>query len=718
MPPKQQPSKKAEAKRKEKVIEDKTFGMKNKKGNKNQKFVAQIENQVRNNNTRMDIVRQQEAAKKKEKDELLDITSLLKPVEQKVAKDVDPKSLLCVFFKQGLCGKGAKCKFSHDLAVAQKTAKRNLYADSREVDKDETNENWDQDKLAEVVNKKNKGGHMIDIVCKYFLEAVENNKYGWFWECPNGGDKCQYRHCLPEGYVLKKERKAMEQQKEDEISIEELVEKERAALNSKDLTKLTLQSFIAWKKKKLREKREKEEAELKAKREKIKSGKHNGMSGRDLFLFDANLINNDDDEAGDIEMEIEEADENEKVFEIDANFFKFDGMDDELTNEMNNSSTAVQSTAGGEMKREMSSRAVSLLSKCGTKLQQIRGKAHFTFQPSAALPAGLENVEKTKMNLMQSVNEAMRIAMETDDSAVLFGEDVAFGGVFRCSLDLQQKFGKDRVFNTPLCEQGIAGFGIGVAAAGATAIAEIQFGDYIFPAYDQLVNEAAKFRYRSGNQFDCGKLTVRTTWGAVGHGALYHSQSPEAHFTHTPGLKLVVPRGPIQAKGLLLSCIRDPNPCIFFEPKILYRLAAEDVPVGDYTIPLGQAETVRSGKDLTIVAWGTQVHVALEAAQLAKEKLNADVEVIDLQTIQPWDEDHVVESVEKTGRLIVTHEAPISSGFGAEIASTVQKRCFLNLESPIERVAGFDTPFPHVHEPFYIPTVHRVFDAIKKSVNY
>lgn len=355
MPPKQQgPSKKSEQKRKEKVIEDKTFGLKNKKGNKNQKFVAQVENQVRNNNTRMDLVRQQEAAKKKEKDELLDIANLLKPVEQKVAKDVDPKSLLCVFFKQGLCGKGAKCKFSHDLAVAQKTAKKNLYADSREVEKDEeTNENWDSDKLNEVVNKKNKNKHMIDIVCKYFLEAVENNKYGWFWECPNGGEKCQYRHCLPEGYVLKKERKAMEQQKEDEISIEELVEKERAALSSKNLTKLTLQTFIAWKKKKLRERKEKEEADLKEKKEKIKSGKHNGMSGRDLFLYDANLVNNDDDEAGDIEMEKEEVDENEKVFEIDANFFKFDGMDDELTDQMSKSSTAVESTAKGMAKMDI-----------------------------------------------------------------------------------------------------------------------------------------------------------------------------------------------------------------------------------------------------------------------------------------------------------------------------------------------------------------------------
>ncbi|CAB3408994.1 unnamed protein product [Caenorhabditis bovis] len=350
MPPKQQPGKKAEQKRKEKVIEDKTFGLKNKKGNKNQKYVQQIENQIRNNNTRLDIIKQQEAAKKKEKDDLLDIAKLLKPVEQKIAKDVDPKSILCVFFKQGLCGKGAKCKFSHDLAVAQKTQKKNLYVDSREVKADETNENWDKDKLNEVVTKKNKGQYQIDIVCKYFLEAVENNKYGWFWECPNNGDKCPYKHCLPEGYVLKKDREAMKTQKEEEISIEELVEKERAALSSKNLTKITLQTFVAWKKKKLRERKQKEEDELKAKKDKIKSGKHNGMSGRDLFLFDATLVNNDDDEAGDIEMEKDENEENEKVFEIDANFFKFDGMDEELDTEMANSSTAVEATAGSMAK--------------------------------------------------------------------------------------------------------------------------------------------------------------------------------------------------------------------------------------------------------------------------------------------------------------------------------------------------------------------------------
>ncbi|VDM65243.1 unnamed protein product [Strongylus vulgaris] len=247
------------------------------------------------------------------------------------------------------------------------------------------------------------------------------------------------------------------------------------------------------------------------------------------------------------------------------------------------------------------------------------------------------------MNLCQAVNSALHIAMAKDDTALLFGEDVAFGGVFRCTVGLKDKFGEERVFNTPLCEQGIVGFAIGATVGGSTAIAEVQFGDYIFPAYDQLVNEAAKYRYRSGNMFNCGGLTVRATYGAVGHGGLYHSQSPEGNFTHTPGLKIIVPRGPVQAKGLLLSCIRDPNPCIFFEPKILYRLAAEEVPTGDYTIPLSQAEVVKEGTDVTIVTWGTQVHVALEAAQLAKEKLNKSVEVIDLQTIMPWDEETVVK---------------------------------------------------------------------------
>uniref|UniRef100_H2ZVT5 3-methyl-2-oxobutanoate dehydrogenase (2-methylpropanoyl-transferring) n=1 Tax=Latimeria chalumnae TaxID=7897 RepID=H2ZVT5_LATCH len=211
------------------------------------------------------------------------------------------------------------------------------------------------------------------------------------------------------------------------------------------------------------------------------------------------------------------------------------------------------------------------------------------------------------MNLFQSVTSALDNTLAKDPSAVIFGEDVGFGGVFRCTVGLRDKYGKDRVFNTPLCEQGIVGFGIGVAVAGATAIAEIQFADYIYPAFDQIVNEAAKYRYRSGNLFDCGSLTIRAPWGCVGHGALYHSQSPEAFFVHCPGIKVVIPRSPIEAKGLLLSCIEDKNPCIFFEPKILYRSAVEQVPVEPYYIPLSQAEILQEGSDVTLVAWGTQV---------------------------------------------------------------------------------------------------------------
>lgn len=237
---------------------------------------------------------------------------------------------------------------------------------------------------------------------------------------------------------------------------------------------------------------------------------------------------------------------------------------------------------------------------------------------------------------------------------------------------MRDKYGKDRVFNTPLCEQGIVGFGIGIAVTGATAIAEIQFADYIFPAFDQIVNEAAKYRYRSGDLFNCGSLTIRSPWGCVGHGALYHSQSPEAFFAHCPGIKVVIPRSPFQAKGLLLSCIEDKNPCIFFEPKILYRAAVEQVPVEPYNIPLSQAEVIQEGSDVTLVAWGTQVHVIREVAAMAQEKLGVSCEVIDLRTIIPWDVDTVCKSVIKTGRLLISHEAPLTGGFASEISSTVQ----------------------------------------------
>lgn len=326
--------------------------------------------------------------------------------------------------------------------------------------------------------------------------------------------------------------------------------------------------------------------------------------------------------------------------------------------------------------------------------------------------------ETTRMNLVQAINNALDIALSTDPTAVLFGEDVAFGGVFRCSVELKDRYGRDRVFNSPLSEQGIVAFGIGLACAGATAIAEIQFADYIFPAFDQITNEAAKFRYRTGNIFDCGKLTIRAPTGAVGHGAMYHSQSPEAFFAHIPGLKVVIPRGPHQAKGLLLSCIRDNNPCIFFEPKILYRSAIEEVPTGDYTLPIGQAEVLLEGDDVTLIGYGTQVHILREVATLAQEKLNVSCEVIDLRTILPWDEETVINSVNKTGRCLIAHEAPITMGFASEVAATIQNECFLNLEAPVQRVCGYDTPFPHVFEAFYLPDKWRCIEAIKKLINY
>lgn len=326
-------------------------------------------------------------------------------------------------------------------------------------------------------------------------------------------------------------------------------------------------------------------------------------------------------------------------------------------------------------------------------------------------------LETKKMNLFTAVNDAMRVAMQTDKTAVVFGEDVGFGGVFRCSVGLQEEFGAKRVFNTPLCEQGIAGFAIGYASMGKTAIAEIQFADYIFPAFDQLVNEAAKFRYRSGNQFNCGGLTIRTPCGAVGHGGHYHSQSPEAYFCHTPGLKVVMPSGPADAKGLLLASIRCPDPVIFFEPKILYRSAVEEVPVGDYEVELGKAKVVKEGSNVTIVAWGNQVNVVAKAVEEA-EKLGISCEVIDLRTLLPWDEEAVLKSVSKTGRLILTHEAPQTGGYAGEIATTVQEQCFLSLEAPIRRVCGYDTPFPLIFEKYYVPDHLKILEAIKETVNY
>ncbi|QSX35592.1 alpha-ketoacid dehydrogenase subunit beta [Shewanella sedimentimangrovi] len=323
-----------------------------------------------------------------------------------------------------------------------------------------------------------------------------------------------------------------------------------------------------------------------------------------------------------------------------------------------------------------------------------------------------------EMNMLHAINSALRIAMEKDSTMTVFGEDVGhFGGVFRATSGLQDTFGRARCFNTPLTEQGIAGFANGLASNGMTVVAEIQFADYIFPAFDQIVNESAKFRYRSGNEFNVGGLTFRTPYGGGIAGGHYHSQSPEAYFTGTPGLKVVVPRNAYQAKGLLLASIRDPNPVVFFEPKRLYRASVGEVPEGDYEIELGKAEVIQQGKDITLLGWGAQMEILEKAAEMAAAE-GISCEVIDLRTLSPWDVDTVAESVKKTGRLLINHEAPLTGGFAGEIAATIQEECFLYLESPIARVCGLDTPYPLIHEKEYMPDALKTFEAIKACVAF
>jgi 2-oxoisovalerate dehydrogenase E1 component beta subunit len=323
-----------------------------------------------------------------------------------------------------------------------------------------------------------------------------------------------------------------------------------------------------------------------------------------------------------------------------------------------------------------------------------------------------------QMNLLHAINDALDIAMANNDRVLCFGEDVGhFGGVFRSTSGLQDKYGKDRCFNTPLTEQGIIGFANGLAAQGAVPIAEIQFADYIFPAFDQIVNETAKFRYRSGNEFNVGSLVIRTPYGGGIAGGLYHSQSPEAYFTGTPGLKIVVPRNPYQAKGLLLASIKEDNPVIFFEPKRLYRAAIGEVPEGAYEIELGKAEVVTEGNDITLLGWGAQMGVIEQAMALAVAD-GISCELIDLRTLLPWDVETVAKSVTKTGRLLISHEAPLTGGFAGEIAATIQNECFLHLESPISRVCGLDTPYPLIQEKEYVADHLKIYEAIKRSINF
>jgi pyruvate dehydrogenase E1 component beta subunit len=321
------------------------------------------------------------------------------------------------------------------------------------------------------------------------------------------------------------------------------------------------------------------------------------------------------------------------------------------------------------------------------------------------------------MNIIQAVNDALRLEMRRDPNVVVLGEDVGkFGGVFRATQGLQDEFGADRVIDTPLAEGGIVGTAVGMALYGLKPVPEIQFADFIFPAFDQIVNEVAKYRYRSGGQYEC-PLVIRTPYGGGIKGGHYHSQSPEAHFIHTAGLKVVVPSNPYDAKGLLISAIRDRDPVLFFEPKRVYRAAKGEVPAGDYAVPLGKAALTREGRQVTLVAWGAMWHEADQAAREAEAE-GIDCEVIDLRSLQPLDLDALVESVKKTGRAVVVHEAPRTCGFGAELVALVQERCFLNLEAPVRRVTGLDTPFPYTLEQEYLPRAPRILQALRETVAY
>lgn len=330
------------------------------------------------------------------------------------------------------------------------------------------------------------------------------------------------------------------------------------------------------------------------------------------------------------------------------------------------------------------------------------------------------------MTMIQALRSAMDVMLERDDNVVIFGEDVGyFGGVFRCTDGLQAKYGKQRVFDAPISESGIAGAAIGMAAYGLRPVAEIQFADYIYPAYDQIVSEAARLRYRSGGMFT-SPLVFRTPCGGGIYGGQTHSQSPEAIFAHVAGLRTVMPSNPYDAKGLLIASIENDDPVIFLEPKRLYngpfdghhdrpvtawsKHADNVVPEGYYSVPLDKAAVVREGKAVTILTYGTTVWVA----QAAAEDAGIDAEVIDLRSLWPLDLDAIVASVKKTGRCIVLHEATRTCGFGAELVALVQEHCFYHLEAPVERVTGWDTPYPHAQEWDYFPGPARVIDAMHR----
>jgi len=308
--------------------------------------------------------------------------------------------------------------------------------------------------------------------------------------------------------------------------------------------------------------------------------------------------------------------------------------------------------------------------------------------------------------------------LERDSRVVIFGEDVGKeGGVFRVTDGLQQKFGEDRVVDTPLAELGIVAVAFGMAVYGIRPVAEIQFEGFLYPCLDQINNHIGRIRNRSRGRFTC-PLVIRVPYGGGIHAPEHHSDSPEAILAHIPGIKVVIPATPYEAKGLLLSSIRDPDPVIFMEPKRIYRAIREEVPEGDYTIPLGKARLVQEGKDVTVVAWGAMVREVLNAAeQLKGDKI--DLEIIDLRTISPLDVETIITSIRKTGRGVIVHEAPKTCGLGAEIIALINEKALLSLQAPIERVTGFDIPVPLMKtEHYYLPNPKRIAMAVKKVMSF
>lgn len=321
------------------------------------------------------------------------------------------------------------------------------------------------------------------------------------------------------------------------------------------------------------------------------------------------------------------------------------------------------------------------------------------------------------MTLLQAVTSALRGEMRRDDRVVILGEDVGkAGGVFRATEGLQAEFGADRVIDTPLAESGIIGTAIGMALYGLRPVPEIQFSDFIYPAFDQIVSEAAKMRYRSGGQFTC-PMVIRSPYGGGIRGGHYHSQSPEAYFCHTPGLKVVIPSTPADTKGLLTSAIRDGDPVLFFEPKRIYRHVKGEVPDGEHTVPLGKARLVREGSQVSLIAYGAMVPVCEEAAEKA-EAQGISCEVLDLRTLVPLDWDAVLTSVSKTGRVVIVAEAPKTGSFAGEISAQIAGKAIEYLEAPILRVCGFDTPFPYALEHVYMPDSRRVLDAVERVAKF